>query len=201
MSGVATELPPAFTNFYTASTQVSAALIGLLFVSVSVGTESVFGAGAPLRRRLNAYGAFTALVNAFFLSFTSILPDPRIGVYAVILGAFALSDTYVNLMIVVRSRGERHTWAIVTTLLSALLYGAEVLLGALLLSHPGNDPGLLDNLNSLILAAYAFGLARAWTLLGGIGGHRLWRHLGHVVSERHEHAMNKDTHTEEAAPR
>ena len=198
VSGVATQLPPAYSNFYTASTQVSAALIGLLFVAVSVGTESVFGPRAPLRRRLNAYGAFTALVNAFFLSFTSILPDPRIGIYAVTLGAFALSDTYVNLMIVLRSQGERRVWAILTTVLSALLYGDEVLLGALLLTHPGNDPGLLNNLNTLILAAYAFGLGRAWTLLGGIGGHRLWRHLGRVAHEKHEHRMETHTDTKES---
>ena len=182
MSGVATELPPAFSNFYTASTQVSAALIGLLFVSVSISTDSVFGEKATLRNRLRAYSAFTALVNAFFLSFTSILPDPRIGVYAVTLGALALSDTFMNLAMVVRERGGGRIGALITTVLSAALYVDEVVLGALLMSRP-HDLGLLSSLNTLIIGAYAFGLARAWALLGGESGHRALHRLRAVIRQ------------------
>ena len=139
MGAVAFQLPATYANFYSTSTQVSAALIGLLFVSVSISIDSVFGEKATLRNRLRAYSAFTALVNAFFLSFTSILPDPRIGVYAVSLAALALSRPL--------------------------------------------DLGLLSNLNTLIIGAYAFGLARAWALLGGESGHRVLHRLSAVVRQ------------------
>ena len=182
MGAVAVQLPAAYSNFYSTSTQVSAALIGLLFVSVSISTDSVFGEKATLRNRLRAYSAFTALVNAFFLSFTSILPGPRIGVYAVSLGALALSDTFMNFAMVLRERGTGRIGALITTVLSAGLYVDEVVLGALLLSRP-LDLGLLSNLNTLIIGAYAFGLARAWALLGGESGHRVLHRLSAVVRQ------------------
>lgn len=195
MSVDATQLPPAFSNFYSVSTQVSAALIGLLFVSVSVGAESIFGTTAPLRRRLNAYGTFTALVNAFFLSFTSILPNTNVGIVAVILGALSLQDTFVNLMLAARARGEQRGergFALFRTALSAALYVGEVVLGALLLGRP-YDLGLLNVLNGLIIGAYAFGLARAWALLGGTAGHRLLRFLREVIREAQDHPDNTRT--------
>lgn len=190
----ATQLPPAYLSFYSISTQVSAALIGLLFVSVSVGADSIFGKSAPLRRRLNAYGTFTALVNAFFVSFIGILPSTNIGIGAVILGGLSLQDTFVNLMLVIRARGERRGdrgLALFRTALSTALYASEVVLGALLLAHR-NALGLLDGLNGLIIGAYAFGLARAWVLLGGTGGHRFLAFLRDLINEAQDQPDTTD---------
>lgn len=167
------ELPASYLSFYSVSTQVSAALIGLLFVSVSIGTETVFGERASLERQLTALSAFTALVNTFFLSFTMILPEPPIGENAVILGAVALGATLADAITAVRRhRRERRRSAVVTAVLIAALYAYEVSLGAALLSNRA-DLGALSNLDTVVIAAYAIGLSRAWQLLGGSRGHAL----------------------------
>jgi hypothetical protein len=181
-------LPPSYANFYSVSTQVSAALIGLLFVAVSIGTETVFGDNASLDRQLTALSAFTALVNTFFLSFTSILPEPPLGENAIIMGAVALGASLADASTALRSqRRERRVTATATALIIAALYGYEVSLGVAFLRN-GNDTAALSNLNSVIIAAYAIGLSRAWQLLGGSRGHTLIGQLRGLIRGRGESA-------------
>ena len=48
-------IPAAYSNFLIASTQASAALIGLLFVSVSIAPERVFGRQAEANHQALAW--------------------------------------------------------------------------------------------------------------------------------------------------
>ncbi len=72
-------LPAECANFLVASTQASAALIGLLLVSVSIAPERVFGSKAEATRRALALSSFTALANVFFVSFGSLVRTSRSG--------------------------------------------------------------------------------------------------------------------------
>ncbi|MBV8527843.1 MAG: hypothetical protein JOZ75_05975 [Candidatus Dormibacteraeota bacterium] len=170
---MATVVPQQYLNFFSVSAQVSAALIGLLFVSVSITTENIFGERASLRARLVALSAFTALVNTFFLSLGSILPNPDIGVIAITLGALALGDTAANALLILRSpdrlRLVTRVYRSLPVLFGAGLYAYELVLGILLQANPG-DIGALSSLTTVIIAEYAFGLSRAWQLLGGPAG-------------------------------
>ena len=175
------QLPASYVNFYTASTQVSAALIGLLFVSVSISTESVFGEKASLQRQLTAFSAFTALVNTFFISFTSILPNNPNGTTVVTLGALALGATVADGVVAIRSRrGRQRVRAVFAVLLIAGLYGYELALGVRLMSQP-DDLNALTALNTVIVVAYAIGLSRAWQLLGGRRGLGLFLQIRDMV--------------------
>ena len=60
-------IPAEFTNFFIASAGAGAALVGLLFVAVSLAPEQIVTRGAPVERRAVAGSAFTALINAFFI--------------------------------------------------------------------------------------------------------------------------------------
>jgi hypothetical protein len=62
-------------EFFAASVGAAAALIGLLFVAISVAPERTFGPAAEIERRLNAERAFTALGNVFFVSLGALLPN------------------------------------------------------------------------------------------------------------------------------
>ena len=170
-------LSTPYTNFFSVSTQVSAALIGLLFVSVSIETESVFGDKATLRRKLTALSAFTALVNTFFLSLTGIIPGASPGPSAIALGALAVNGTLADAIVAFRAQQRGLPSArIIIILISAGLYAYEVALGVQLTIHAG-DLSIVNELITVIVAAYAIGLSRAWQLLGGRRGHSLFRQI------------------------
>src|SRR5260370_14693635 len=68
-----------YQPFLTSSVAASAALIGLLFVSISIAPERVFGEKAESARIAQALSSFTALTNVFFISFASLIPKLPIG--------------------------------------------------------------------------------------------------------------------------
>src|SRR5437764_454989 len=86
-------VPPAFVSFFAASMGAAAALLGLLFVAVSIAPERTVGAGAPVERQVVAESVFTALVDAFFTSMAGAIPDISLGSVTLALGAFAVFQT------------------------------------------------------------------------------------------------------------
>jgi hypothetical protein len=166
-------MPSAYTNFLVASTQASAALIGLLFVAISIAPERVFGATAESTRKAMALSSFTALANVFFVSFGSLIPDLRFGVMVVVAGAVALSQT-ISLLTLIRQ--WRHEGSIVRGialfLISAGLYTYEVIVGAQFL-YGAATGALYTGVETLMLGIFAVGLARAWELLGAPQGRGL----------------------------
>lgn len=176
-------LPAAYSNFLVASTQASAALIGLLFVSVSIQLERVFGPQAEAERQALALSSFTALANVFFISFGSLIPTLPIGLLVVIAGAVCASQTLALLGLFPKWRRER---TLIRSLglfaISAAIYGYEIAIGVRLISTP-TDTGALTALLQLLLGGYTIGLARAWQLLGAPQGRGIFSGLtGWLVS-------------------
>src|SRR6476619_470175 len=64
---------PDFTSFFLASAGAGAALVGLLFVAVSVNPGRNAGPSAPPERPAVAASAYTALINAFFVSLAALI--------------------------------------------------------------------------------------------------------------------------------
>jgi hypothetical protein len=158
--------PVAYQPFFTASVAASAALIGLLFVSVSVAPERVFGKEAESGRQAQALSAFTALANVFFISFGGLMPDVPLGVLVTIVAMPAILQTLALLGLVSHWRAERTLYrGVVLFLASAFVYGFELVIGIKLWQTP-TSTGWLSGLLDLLLGAYAIGLGRAWQLLG-----------------------------------
>jgi hypothetical protein len=138
----------------------------LLFVSVSIAPEKVFGPQSEAVRQARAVSAFTALANVFFLSMSSLIPQVNVGLVATVAGAVAVLQTLFLLSM------RRH-WVAEGALLrslalflgSAAIYLGEISVGVELWAHP-SAAGALTGLMELILGAYAIGLGRAWELLG-----------------------------------
>ncbi len=163
-------IPAAYSSFLVASTQASAALIGLLFVAVSIAPERVFGPGGEAAKRALALSAFTALANVFFISFGSLIPRIDFGVMVVVVGAVAAFQTVVLLFMWPSWRREGTLLRSgLLFVVSAFIYGYEIAIGVQLLSKPF-DPGLMTALLALILGVFSIGLARAWELLGAPQG-------------------------------
>jgi len=163
-------VPAEYQTFLVASVAASSALIGLLFVSVSIAPERVFGPQSEAVRQARAVSAFTALANVFFLSLTSLIPGINAGLVAMITGSVSLLQTLALLRL---RKDWRSEGALLRSLIlfagSAAIYGGEIYLGLGLWVKP-SATGALAGLFEVVLGAYAVGLGRAWELLGAPRG-------------------------------
>lgn len=159
-------VPPSFTNFFIASASAGAALVGLLFVAVSIAPERIVMANAPVERRAMAASSFTALLNAFFISLGALIPG-SVGVITLIMSA---SGLFNSLFLAWNLLKERQSWQnvlrrIFLIVASFIIYGYELYVAILLLYKPDNLEGFYA-LTGLLLSVYGIGLTRAWQLLG-----------------------------------
>jgi hypothetical protein len=153
-------VPDALVGYFSAATAAAGALIGLLFVAISLRPDSIFGdAAQPAPRRL-AESSFTALVNAFFISLVAIIPGTNLGYVAAIMAVLSLYSTFARR---VHAPGVSDLSVIAFT---ALLYLTELGLGVALIVVPANTD-LVYKLAYLAVAAFAIALFRAWALITG----------------------------------
>ena len=160
-------VPPTFANFFIASASAGAALVGLLFVAVSLAPEQIVTRRAPQERQAVAGSAFTALMNAFFISLVALVPHFNVSYVIVPFISLCLVTTLIQAWQLLRLRKGwlsllRRTFLI---LLSVALYGLE-LVNALQLSIDPSQVGAIYGLVFLLWGAFALGLIRAWELLG-----------------------------------
>ncbi len=160
-------VPPEFANFFIASASAGGALVGLLFVAVSIAPEQIVAAQAPMERQAVAGSAFTALMNAFFISLSALIPHFNIGFFIVPFSILCLLTSLIQGWYLLR---QRKNWPsllrrVFLVLLSVALYGLELWNGFQLLTNPSQS-GIVYGLVSCLLGAFGLGLIRAWELLG-----------------------------------
>jgi len=127
--------------------------VGLLFVSVSIAPERVFGKEAEAGRQAQALSAFTALANIFFISFGGLIPDASLGVVVTIVAIPAILQTLALLGLVAHWRNERTLYrGVLLFLASAFVYGFELVIGIKLWQTP-SSLGWLSGLLDLLLGA------------------------------------------------
>jgi hypothetical protein len=147
-------------DFFGASVGAAAALIGLLFVAISVAPEKIFGSAADIDRRLNAERAFTALTNVFFVSLAVLMPRDTLPVIAVV-AILAMSQIVRAGMVAFRRRPELKTLLHVG-LISLGIYVLELVTSRGIATR--NVPA--DKLIYIVLGLYAYALLTSWGLLG-----------------------------------
>lgn len=159
-------VPPQFVNFFLASAGAGAALVGLLFVAVSIAPEQIVMANAPVDRQAMASSSFTALLNAFFISLGALIPTNLGGITLVLsLTGLAHSIYLAWSLLKERQRWQNMLRRLVLIVVSLIIYGYELYCAILLLNEPQNL-GSIYVLTWLLLAVYGIGLTRAWQLLG-----------------------------------
>ena len=168
-------VPPEFLNFFMASTGAAAALVGLLFVAVSLAPEQIVTHRAPVERRAVAGSAFTALINAFFISLVALIPHLNLGTLIVPFICLCLVTTLIQAWQLLRLRKGWQSFLRRAFLvcLSLGLYGLELRNAVGLITDP-TQVGYVYALLFVLLGIIALGLTRAWELLGahryGFGG-------------------------------
>ncbi|HET9014943.1 MAG TPA: hypothetical protein VFN57_05065 [Thermomicrobiaceae bacterium] len=159
-------VPSSLHDFFMASAGASAALIGLLFVAVSIAPERVFGSAATGDRTYRASSAFFVLANGLFISLGGLMPRLNLGIVALVAGLIGAVNT-VLLVVDLQQQGRRELrQGLLLAAGSLAIYVGEAWSGVALLRQPGLVP-VVDQISYLVLGSYVIGLARAWELVGG----------------------------------
>ena len=158
----------SYTQFFSGTATVAGALVGLLFVALSVAPERLRGSHASVEHQAIASTAFTALVDALFISLIGLEPGGGLDFGAVILGALGLASSLGLALRLWRSRaGEElsRRWPYLLGLI-ILVYATQVITG-LILRTPSSQASTTV---TFIYILFAVGIARSWELLGLHGG-------------------------------
>jgi len=159
-------VPPELSNYFLATAGAGAALIGLLFVAVSIAPEQIVTRRAPMERQAVAASTFTALVNAFFISLGALMPG-SLGTLALLMSSlgFLNSLTLGGHLLRHPKNWQNFFRRVFLILVSLAIYGAEFYY-ALRLTITSSSIDSAYTLAALLLAVYGIGLIRAWELLG-----------------------------------
>jgi len=160
-------VPTEFSNFFVASASAGAALLGLLFVAVSIASERTVAVTASIQRRGGSTSVFSAFLNVFFLSLTALIPGINVAPALVIMAFLSLTMTiHVTVSLTRDNAGwanARQNAGIVS--LSFVAYGMELYEGIVLLLNPTAE-GAVTVIASLIVGVYFLGIVRSWELIG-----------------------------------
>src|ERR1700742_1904790 len=129
-----------FHDFFAAGAAVVGALIGLLFVAISVSQGRLAEQGGAQSHRIRASGALTLFTNALTVSMFALIPGLHLGwpaVIAAVIGEFFVGGSLLSLYRLRRDqpRGFRESLFLVTF---ALLFGFQLVYGIKLTGDPEN---------------------------------------------------------------
>ena len=160
-------VPDDYGEFFVTAATVAGALIGLLFVAVSVRPEAAVRT-AHITTRLRALTALSAFLNTLFLSLLALRPRAGFGQASITLGAMGLVSMLTLLVLLAvqgRDRPRELARGVLLLLGQGFLFALQVRSGWQLISHP-TDVGQVDELSIVIIVLFALGIARAWEFAG-----------------------------------
>jgi hypothetical protein len=169
-------VPQELASFFSVMAQCGAALLGLLFVTVSIrrGTDATREARESMEAVVLADATFFALADGFVVSSAALHPKLDVAYAALGMSAFGIAWTIrafrclirawaKNASLELRSYRFNVVWPNLTGL---LLNAAQIYVAVRLLIRP-RDISWLEALGTVLLAYYTLALLRAWTLVGG----------------------------------
>lgn len=148
---------------------MAGALIGLLFVAISVSGERLTRAEASAQTlRIRANAALTGFINALVVSLFALIPDGGIGTTSFVVAIIGLLFVAAALLQLIRVRHLR--WATGRDALflfgQAVVFIIQFVFGIELMQRPSNS-GAANGVAILVVACFVIGISRAWELIGG----------------------------------
>lgn len=160
--------PDEFHDFFVASAGVAGALVGLLFVAVSVTLERLEEHGETQIHRVRARAALMAFTNALTVSLFALIPGVDLGWAAFVVGlvgSLFVAGALMSLFRVVgRSPGDFANALFLVSL--QVVFVIQLLAGLALINHPGRH-GDYETLCTLVVVCFLIGVGRSWELIGG----------------------------------
>jgi hypothetical protein len=162
--------PADYDDFFLGSVTLGGALVGLLFVAVSVNPGGIGERGAPAKR-VQATTALAAFLSPLFISLVALLPAGNIGATAIALGSTGAFTMLSLLLIMLRRQHGVSIWPRISMIVLVAgqfaAYVIQIFLGAHLLGDRGAG-GSLGSLTSLMVVFFAFGVVRTWEYVDGL---------------------------------
>jgi hypothetical protein len=152
-------VPTSYLEFRSTSAGAAGAMIGLLFVAISLRSDLVFGEHASAKVKTLAGSSFTGLVNAFSLSILAIVPSTNIGVGMITVSLFCLYNT---ISLHRKARGTRVQLRVLV--LSVANYATEFA-GGVTLAVRIHETWIVNGLCYVIFVSFIIALNRAWALI------------------------------------
>jgi hypothetical protein len=181
--------PPSLHDFFVASAGVAGALIGLLFVAISVEHERLTAEDADQVHRVRAAAALTSFTNSFAISLFALIPFGGLGWTALVVSLLGLFFVIGSLLSIRRVRrvqpvAQRDALFLVGL---AVVFVVQLYYAVRLIAR-SHDASAAEDLAVLVIVCFLIGIARAWELIGApsIGlGHEL-RELARARRDEHE---------------
>ncbi len=159
-------VPVSYHDFFGGCATVAGALIGLLFVAISVSPEKLAGDNASVDHQVKAGAAFSALVNTLVIALVALLPGDGLGAASIALASTGLASTVGLIILLWREHKERIRIGQVLVLVVLLALYALQLANGIQLEASARDLSAVDNQGVLSIVFFLFAIARAWQLVG-----------------------------------
>lgn len=159
-------VPVTFHDFFGGCASASGALIGLLFVAISVSPQKLTGDSAHVEHQVRAAAAFSALVSTLVIALVSLLPGANLGEAGIIVAAAGLATSVGLCVLLLREHRDRIRRTDVSMLaILLILYGLQ-LASAIQLDRSAGNVSYVSDQGALLIGFFLFGIARSWQLVG-----------------------------------
>jgi hypothetical protein len=160
-------VPGTFQAFFLGVTGASGALVGLLFVAVSLAPERLVGPDAPLSQQLRASTALTALFSPLVVSLIALIPDTNVGWPCLVIGSIGVLFVAATVRRLIGSEHDRRSRrGSLTVLLGFLVVMILLIEAGVRLLVTEHDSGPLSTVAGAIIASLGIGVNRSWELVG-----------------------------------
>jgi hypothetical protein len=162
-------VPENLHDFFVACGGAAGALIGLLFVAISVSAGRIASEEATAQpHRIRASAALSAFTNALAVSLFGLLPGEKIGwtsVSAAVAGLIFIAAAVLSL---VRLHEANLKTARDLVFLVGLLavFTIQLVEGLTVVIEPANA-GAVGTIAFLVVVCFLIGISRSWELIGG----------------------------------
>jgi hypothetical protein len=158
-------VPASYHDFFGGCATVAGALIGLLFVAISIFPQKLIGDKTSTDYQAKAGAAFSALTNTLVIALVALLPGASLSTAVIALAAAGLATTASLIVLLYREHMRVRLGPVILPVILLILYGLQLANGIELSSAPG-DMSRLTSLGGLAIAFFLFAITRAWQLVG-----------------------------------